>query len=193
MAWADIPIIGPIFGETTEQKATKDKIGRMEHASNDYAAYRDINARQRLNAMGNIAGMFQPANNALGQMYGQGAQVDLSLMNRDPRVAQNISHPADGLPQPAEQQGPRHPVMLNGHPPPVPEPEFIKDPNDHGQFGYVPSGPTSGYAFGETAPRGYIRNPKYVPGKGTHGPHNHGTGFEGFARWAADPGDLFPF
>lgn len=196
--WADLPLVGPMWGDNSEQKGAKAKIAGMQRAGNDYAAYRDINARQRLNSMDSLAGMFQPANNALGQMYGPGAQIDLSRMSRDPRVPQNYNHPSEGVPAPV-QMGPdgqprRAPTRLNSTPV---EQQFIKDPNYNpgDLWGNGPSpfgGPNLGPGYNGAAPAGYMLNPKYVAPRGNPGPHNHGGGIEGFGKWIADPLDLFP-
>lgn len=98
MALADIPVIGGLFGDSSETKAGKQRLALMQAASQDYAAQRAINAQQRMNALRNIAGMFGPANHALGQMYGPGSQFDLGAFSYSPMITQNLSHPGAGLP-----------------------------------------------------------------------------------------------
>lgn len=86
----DIPIIGGWLGESRADKAAKQKQNMMGEAAQDYASYRPIQTQQRMNALNNLSGLFAPVNNALGQMYGQGAMFDMGQLNKSPIIEQNL-------------------------------------------------------------------------------------------------------
>lgn len=57
-------------------EAGPEKLAALKAAEETYRGYRPQNLQARQQAVDNAFSMFQPANNMLGQMYGQGAMVD---------------------------------------------------------------------------------------------------------------------
>lgn len=74
------PIAGQFFSDPNEEF----KLQQMQNAGAAYGAYRPEVAQARMNGMRNSMSAYQPANNALAQMYGQGASVDPSQMQQNP-------------------------------------------------------------------------------------------------------------
>lgn len=68
---------GPITGNEftgDDQKAVTDA---MQNVEDQYAAYRPDMAQSRMNALDQTLSLFQPANQELGNLYGQGAMAPL--------------------------------------------------------------------------------------------------------------------
>lgn len=87
-----IPIVGglstAIFGDPN-QEAHQQQLAQNKA---DIAAYRPEVLRARLNAMNQGALAFNPLNNLMGQMYGQGAQMDMKQMMQNPFATSNRSY-----------------------------------------------------------------------------------------------------
>lgn len=98
MSWGDVPYIGSWLGPSRADVAMDKKIAGMKEAAQHYAAYRPIANQQRMNALNKMGHLFEPVNNALGQMYGPQAQFDLSSMGESPMVQQNL-WPASPMPE----------------------------------------------------------------------------------------------
>ncbi len=64
--------------------AERAKLAAMRQAADQYAQARPAYMQARMNALGNLAGLFRPVNTALGQMYGPGAQFDMSQLTNAP-------------------------------------------------------------------------------------------------------------
>jgi hypothetical protein len=85
-----IPVIGgiaSIFGaQSDEEKNLLDQYKKMQQM---YEAQRPVTQQAHMNALGSVLspGMFGPINNQLAQMYGPGAQFDVSSLLRDPLAA----------------------------------------------------------------------------------------------------------
>lgn len=106
--------------------AEKAKLAAMHDAANQYAetAPRYIEARQ--NSLANLAGLFSPVNSALGQMYGSGAQFDMSKFANpvlEPRYYE--PPPAAGpsqMPTPLQDPSANNGAFFNGyHTGPMPQ------------------------------------------------------------------------
>jgi hypothetical protein len=97
----------PLFGNFIADPANEKKRGSMHNMALAYQAYRPEVAQARMQALNNQMSMFAPLNAMLGQMYGQGAQFDLSKATQSPLTnrAMNL-----GAPTGAAQLNERGPV-----------------------------------------------------------------------------------
>lgn len=86
-----IPIVGGlvkgILGSPEEEAHQK----MMQQAAQAYSQYRPQNIQTRMNAFQNMANAFTPMNNLMGQMYGAGAQQDMSKLVQNPFSADTMS------------------------------------------------------------------------------------------------------
>lgn len=79
-----LPVVGglvqSIFGSPEEEAHQK----MMQQAAQAYNQYRPQNIQTRMNAFQNMGNAFAPMNNVMGQLYGQGAQMDMSKLIQNP-------------------------------------------------------------------------------------------------------------
>lgn len=83
LALSKLPIIGGLFPSAEDSF----KQQQMQQAGREYSAYRPELAQARENVMRQKVMAMQPMNNAMGAMYGPGAQMDTSQMFQSPMSA----------------------------------------------------------------------------------------------------------
>jgi len=91
----------PVFGGFLGDPKADAMAAQMAKAAELQAAYRPMWQDAQNQSLNNQLAMYQPANNALGEMYGPGAQVDLQQAGQqvmDPAMQDLNLDPNDGRP-----------------------------------------------------------------------------------------------
>lgn len=80
MGLHNLPLAGALFENPEEENLQQT----MEQARQAYGQYRPLMEEARMNALRQTLDTFQPVNQALGEMYGPSAQMDLSVQSPMP-------------------------------------------------------------------------------------------------------------
>lgn len=180
------------LGTGPEDHSGAEKTAAMQKAAQDYAAYRAMAAQQRQSAMHNVANLYEPKNRAMGQMYGAGAQADLSNLYANPMADQDYRHPSapngaqTAAAQAQAQQRAHQAQRIQGMMPPPPL-WGLKDDSQNGPVQEVPFWDTANPAdFGGRAP--VTGAPPIYSGKNGSGTP---SALPGFVKWVSDPLGIF--
>lgn len=82
--WNELPLVGGLAGAifgNPEQEAHQKALAQ---AAKKMMEYRPYAMDTRMNIMGNMAHAFEPMNNMMGQMYGQGAMMPIQQTIQNP-------------------------------------------------------------------------------------------------------------
>jgi hypothetical protein len=79
-----IPVVGGLFQSIFGSPEEEAHQRMLQQAAQAYAQYRPQNMQTRMNAFQNMSNAFTPMNNLMGQMYGSGAQQDMSKLVQNP-------------------------------------------------------------------------------------------------------------
>lgn len=74
----------PIIGNAYTGNKQKAVVDAMKDAEQQYEAYRPDMAASRVQGLDQVLGLYQPANNYLGYLYGSGAQLPLQQAGMSP-------------------------------------------------------------------------------------------------------------
>lgn len=79
-----LPIAGGFLSSIWGDPAEEANAAAMAEAVRSYKEYRPENINARMNAFHSMSNVFSPMNNLMGQMYGPGAQIDMSKVVQNP-------------------------------------------------------------------------------------------------------------
>lgn len=98
-----LPVVGGVFESIWGSPEQEAKQAAMEQAKQAMFAYRPMAMDTRMNAMQNSAAAFGPMQQLMGQMYGQGAQTDMSKLISNP-FPDRMQDDMRQMAKPAQQQ-----------------------------------------------------------------------------------------
>jgi len=82
---ADLPVVGSLFGPSSEQKKRERELQEaIAQSKAMYAQYRPQARGAHLSGLADRAALFGPVNDAIARLYGSDAMFDLSAFGRDP-------------------------------------------------------------------------------------------------------------
>ena len=89
----------PLIGNFAQDPAVDAKRNASHNLALSYHAYRPEAQDARMNALNNQMSMYAPVNAMLGQMYGEGAQFDMSQATQNPlsNRAMNLGAPKGSM------------------------------------------------------------------------------------------------
>lgn len=82
--WNELPVVGGLAGAVFGNPEQEAQQRAMQQASQAMMRYRPDAMNARMNVMGNMSHAFNPMNNLMGQMYGQGAMMPIEQTIQNP-------------------------------------------------------------------------------------------------------------